>query len=55
MIWLLAHPLPPPGKLDRRHIHGKTEKYCIDELLTEGREGAGEERNHTNAKKPGPL
>jgi hypothetical protein len=42
----------PVSKLDRRHT-GKLRKR--DSLLTEGGKGVGEEPNHTNARKPGPL
>ncbi len=55
MIWLLAHPLPfsHVSKLDLRHT-GRLKKR--DNLLTgEGREGVGEEPNHTTTRKPGSL
>ncbi len=45
MIWLLPHRSPRPA------THGKTEKKT---QLADGREGMGEEPNHTTAKNPGP-
>jgi hypothetical protein len=52
MIWLLAHPLPPPSvnKLHPRHTGRLRKKGC---LLKERGKRMGEEPNQTTARKAG--
>jgi hypothetical protein len=52
MIRLLAHPL------SRAQVFSLSQSSCVSPVeLTDGRgrEGEGEEPNHTTARKPSPL
>jgi hypothetical protein len=52
-------PSPPPFTLSRQHAVSLLQSSCVLPVrLTDGergREGVGEEPNHTTARKPGPL
>jgi hypothetical protein len=54
VVWFGSFPVPSPpspvSKLDRRRTRRLRKRRKRDNLLREGREGVGEEPNHTTAR-----